>query len=202
MRDKDKNRFLLYDRGMIPIIGLGNDSSGLRNTRHNIGIQTLELYAKNEGISFTSEKLLLSSVASDGPLVLVLPHLFMNESGKCAQKVMKHYDALPVIVHDDIDILLGTVKCSFSRGAGGHNGVQSVIDHLGTKDFFRIRIGIRPVHKELERAILPPHGFEQFVLKPFAPFEEALKKEAMEKAVEIIKTLKTKSFDQIMGEFN
>lgn len=187
---------------MIPIIGLGNDSTGLRNTRHNIGMQTLTRFAHEQGISLSSEKQLFADVGTSGELVLVLPHLFMNESGKCAGKVYQHYGVLPVIVYDDIDIPLGVVKCSFSRGAGGHNGVQSVIDHLGTKDFFRIRIGIRPTHEALQTAILPPNGFEQFVLKPFAPFEEEDKELAIKKALTIIEALKTKSFDEIMGEFN
>lgn len=202
MEHKDKNRFLFYDRDMISIIGLGNDSSGLRNTRHNIGMQTVTTYGEKAGVSFSSEKLLHASVGTDGVLVLVLPHLYMNESGKCAAKVYQHYGVLPVIVYDDIDISLGTVKCSFGRGAGGHNGLQSVIDHLATKDFLRIRIGIRPVHEELAHAILPPNGFEQFVLKPFAPFEEKLRDEAIQKSLTIIEALKTKSFDEIMNMWN
>lgn len=202
MVDKDKNPFLFYDMGMIPILGLGNDSTQLRNTRHNVGMQAVDAYAEKEGVVFFDEKLVYASVGTDGELVLVLPHLFMNESGKCAQKVAQHYKTLPVVIYDDIDIPLGAVKCSFGRGAGGHNGVQSVIDYLGTKDFLRIRIGIRPVHEELAHAILPPKGFEQFVLKPFAPFEETLRDESIQKAIDIMSALKTMSYEEIMNRWN
>jgi peptidyl-tRNA hydrolase len=65
-----------------------------------------------------------------------------------------------VVVYDDIDINIGTVKCSFDRGAGGHNGVQSIIDHVGTKAFARIRVGVRPVHEELLPRIAPPDGLK------------------------------------------
>jgi PTH1 family peptidyl-tRNA hydrolase len=106
------------------------------------------------------------------------------------------------IVYDDIDIVLGTIKCSFGRGAGGHNGVQSVIDHLGTKDFLRIRIGVRPVHEELLPRIAPPDGFEKFLLSNFAPFEIALRDQGIEQAIKVIESLPHKTKEEIMNEYN
>jgi PTH1 family peptidyl-tRNA hydrolase len=141
-------------------------------------------------------------IVNDGPLLLVKPQTYMNDSGISAQKLFKQYKEMPVVLYDDVDINLGEVKCSFGRGAGGHNGVQSIIDHLGTKDFFRIRIGVRPVHEELKSHILPPDGFQNFLLKPFAPFESELKEQGIKKAVAIIEAIKTKTFAEIMTEFN
>ena len=106
------------------------------------------------------------------------------------------------MVYDDIDIPIGSVKCSFDRGAGGHNGVQSVIDHLGTTAFFRIRVGVRPTHEELLPRIAPPDGFEKFLLTDFAPFEIELKEQGIAKAVEIITALETMSFTDAMNKFN
>lgn len=70
------------------------------------------------------------------------------------------------------------------------------------KDFFRIRIGVRPVHEELKSHILPPDGFQNFLLKPFAPFESELKEQGIKKAIEIIEALKTETFETVMNQFN
>ncbi len=126
----------------------------------------------------------------------------MNESGRAVALLAKQYAMPFVVVHDDIDIALGTVKCSFDRGAGGHNGVTSIINHLGHRDFLRIRVGVRPVHDELIPRIAPPHGFETFLLSDFAPFETELKEQGVMRACEIITALKTKSFEEIMNVFN
>ena len=126
----------------------------------------------------------------------------MNDSGLAAELLVKNHDGSVVVVYDDIDINLGEIKCSFGRGAGGHNGVQSVIDHLGTKDFFRIRIGVRPVNEELLPRIAPPNGFETFLLSNFAPFEHALRDQAIEKAIHIIESLPHKSIEEIMNLYN
>jgi PTH1 family peptidyl-tRNA hydrolase len=141
-------------------------------------------------------------IAEDGDLILVKPTTWMNNSGVAARLLAKQFTATVVAVYDDIDIALGLVKCSFARGAGGHNGVQSLIDHLGTTAFFRIRVGVRPVHPELLPQIAPPDGFEKFLLSNNAPFEDDLKKQGIARALEIIEALKTKSFEDVMNQFN
>ncbi len=187
---------------MTIIIGLGNPTKKHESDRHNVGFMTLDAFAKFSDFSFEYKNTFDADVALSGELILVKPQTYMNDSGLSAQKLFKQYKELPVVVYDDVDINLGEVKCSFGRGAGGHNGVQSVIDHLGTKDFFRIRIGVRPVHEELKDKILPPDGFQNFLLKPFAPFENDLKEEGIKKVVSIIEALKTKTFEEVMNEFN
>ena len=163
----------------------------------------LDALAKKEDLHFSEKKLLSAEVSDFGEeLLLVKPNTFMNNSGVSAKGVAKNYNTDIVVVYDDIDIPLGEVRCSFARGAGGHNGIQSIIDHLGTKEFFRIRVGVRPVHPELQDKILPPDGFQNFLLKPFAPFEKELKEQGIKKAVAIIDALKTKTFGEIMTEFN
>jgi PTH1 family peptidyl-tRNA hydrolase len=187
---------------MAIIIGLGNPTKKHEGDRHNAGFMALDTFAKSHDLSFENKSAFEAHVADDGALLLVKPQTYMNDSGLSAQKLFKQYKELPIVVYDDIDINIGEVKCSFGRGAGGHNGVQSVIDHLGTKDFFRVRIGVRPVHEELKSHILPPDGFQNFLLKPFAPFESELKEQGIKKAVAIIEALKTKTFSEIMTEFN
>ncbi len=187
---------------MAIIIGLGNPTKKHEGDRHNAGFMTLDSFAQNKDLSFENKNIFDALVCEDGDLLLAKPQTYMNDSGLSAQKLFKQYKEMPVVVYDDIDINIGEVKCSFGRGAGGHNGVQSIIDHLGTKDFFRVRIGVRPVHEELKSHILPPDGFQNFLLKPFAPFETELKEQGIKKAVAIIEALKTKTFTEIMTEFN
>jgi peptidyl-tRNA hydrolase, PTH1 family len=188
---------------MITVIGLGNPGGAYVGHRHNIGFQILDRFAEEEGTHFSERKILEAVTAQVGEtLMLVKPMTFMNESGRSARAVMRNNDTSIVVVYDDIDIPLGTVKCSFSRGAGGHNGVQSIIDHLGTKDFARIRIGVRPVHEELLPRIAPPDGFQTFLLSNFAPFESELREQGIQKAIEIIKLLPEKSFEEITNQYN
>ncbi len=180
---------------MITIIGLGNPGTKYEANRHNIGFQVLDRLATN----FAPDKYAHALVAPYDGMRLVKPETFMNESGRSAH----HYiDDTIVVVYDDIDIPLGTVKCSFDRGAGGHNGVQSIIDHLGTTAFARIRVGVRPVHEELLPRIAPPDGFEKFLLSDFAPMEGELREQGITHALQIIEALKTKSFEEVMNEFN
>lgn len=184
------------------IIGLGNPTKKHEGDRHNAGFMALDAFAASHDLSFENKSVFEAHTVDDGTLLLVKPQTYMNDSGLSAQKLFKQYKELPVVAYDDVDINIGEVKCSFGRGAGGHNGVQSIIDHLGTKDFFRVRIGVRPVHEELKSHILPPDGFQNFLLKPFAPFEAELKEQGIKKAVAIIEALKTKTFGEIMTEFN
>jgi peptidyl-tRNA hydrolase, PTH1 family len=184
------------------IIGLGNPTKKYENDRHNAGFMALDYFAQKHDLNFENKSVFEALVSVDEQFILVKPQTYMNDSGLSAQKLFKQYKILPIVVYDDIDIDIGEIKCSMSRGSGGHNGVQSIIDHLGTKDFFRIRIGVRPVHEELKSHILPPDGFQNFLLKPFTPFEAELKEQGIKKAVEIIESLKTKKFEDVMNEFN
>lgn len=185
------------------ILGLGNPTKEHEADRHNVGFMVLENIAIKEDLHFNERKLFSAEVASlNEDMLLVKPQTYMNDSGISAKQLLKNYDADVAVVYDDIDINLGEVKCSFGRGAGGHNGVQSIIDHLGTKNFFRIRVGVRPVHDELKDKILPPTGFQTFLLKPFAPFESELKEQGIKKAIEIIEALKTETFETVTNRFN
>ncbi len=188
---------------MILVIVLGNIGTKYSGNRHNVGWMVLDAFAEKESMNFVSKSAFHADIAQAGELLLAKPDTFMNKSGKAVAKLVKQYpDAVVAVVYDDIDINLGEIKCSFARGAGGHNGVQSVIDHLGHKDFFRIRIGVRPVHEELMARIAPPDGFEKFLLSDFAPFESDLKKQGIQKAVAIIESLPNKTIEEVMNQWN
>lgn len=185
------------------VIGLGNPGGKFAKHRHNVGFMVLDTYADNKGIHFVEKDLFQAQLAQDEVgTIYAKPETFMNDSGRAARMIAKQYNLPVVVVYDDIDIPVGTVKCSFDRGAGGHNGVQSLIDHLGTTAFARIRVGVRPVHEELLPRIAPPDGFEKFLLSDFAPMEDGLKKQGIDRAIDIIDALKTKTFENLMNEFN
>ncbi len=199
---KDKKTKVFYYMKMIIIIGLGNEGKKYVYHRHNVGFMVLDACAEKYGFSFLTKDIFSAYVGYSDETIFAKPTTFMNASGLAAKALYRQYEALPVIVHDDIDIPLGEVRCSFDRGAGGHNGVQSIVDHLGRKDFFRIRVGVRPVDQELLVRILPPKGFEHFLLSDFLSSEHELLKKGIEKSLTIIESLKTKSFDEIMNMYN
>lgn len=113
--------------------------------------------------------------------MLLLPQTYMNLSGKAVREALDFYKLSPqqvVVTHDDLDLVLGRVKWDFEAGAGGHRGVSSIIDHLGTKAFYRVRLGIgRPDRKE---------EVEGYVLSAFAKSEKEAVEAMTEEAVGLL----------------
>ncbi|MEX0916841.1 MAG: aminoacyl-tRNA hydrolase, partial [Candidatus Spechtbacterales bacterium] len=142
----------------ILVIGLGNPGSQYDNTPHNAGFAVVdELVARvrDEGIASRRDdrkEYSLQEATIDGRRIgFVKPLLFMNHSGSALKTLLKHVEVTPDnmwLVHDEIDLPLGDLRVNFGSRSAGHNGVQDVIDKLGTKDFFRFRIGVRPPHSE------------------------------------------------------
>src|SRR3990167_2216195 len=141
------------------IIGLGNPGKEYEKTRHNVGFLAVEKIAQDLQFSkWKMEKKLeaevcrgfIASCCED--VILAKPQTFMNLSGRAVQLLTTYYklhtnDVL--IVHDDLDLELGTLKLSYGSGSAGHNEIQSIIDTLGTKDFWRLRMGIGRPPKSL-----------------------------------------------------
>lgn len=158
--------------GVKVIIGLGNPGKKYALTRHNAGFIISEKIIKDLDFSQLEEKKKLFSLASSGILgkektVIVLPQTFMNNSGKTAAKALAYFPKSDLfVIHDDIDIELGKYKIQKNRSSAGHKGVQSIIDSLGTKDFYRIRVGINTPLKKTET--------DRFVLQKFSKKELAI----------------------------
>lgn len=143
------------------IIGLGNPGEKFKNTRHNTGFMLVEALAKKLKLGkWQLKKKLKAEILKDKDLFLVKPQIFMNESGVAVKKIMQYHNLLTeqlnnlYIIHDELDLALGEYKTQFGRSAAGHKGVESVIKELGTKDFWRIRIGIGPNTKPSEEFVL------------------------------------------------
>lgn len=184
------------------IVGLGNPGNSYSKHRHNIGVQILNIFVENQGLHFVEKSIFQAEMCQNDNLYLAKSTTWMNDSGVAVKAIMNQFGDEVVVIYDDVQISLGEIKCSFGRGSGGHNGVQSVIDHLGTKDFFRVRVGVRPIHEELLPKIAPPDGFQKFLLTDFAPFEKEKLEEGIKKTIAVIEDLQTKSFDEIMTKHN
>lgn len=145
---------------MVLIVGLGNPGQEYSSTRHNIGFLALDYLAAEAGVLFKESKWqadLVKTTLWTKPVILAKPASYMNLSGKPVQMIASYYQIPPediVVIHDDLDLDSGRIKIVSGRGSGGHNGIKSIIDHLGTRDFVRVRIGVgRPPER------VPPASF-------------------------------------------
>jgi PTH1 family peptidyl-tRNA hydrolase len=136
---------------MIIIAGLGNPGKEYENTPHNLGFEAIDEFAKKNNFPvFEFDKYSNALISKKDNVILAKPQSFMNNSGFAIKKLAEAF--LPLtsgrkasaifIVHDDIDLALGTYKVSANRGSAGHKGVESIMRELGTEDFTRIRIGV------------------------------------------------------------
>lgn len=167
------------------IIGLGNPGIKYEKTRHNLGWLIINQLAQEIKINNWKNEIKFNSLVAQGnfngqKIILAKPETFMNDSGSAVQAIASYYK-IPfkeiIIIHDDIDLSLGEIKVQESRSAAGHKGVQSIINHLGTNDFNRVRIGIKPEKNNIET--------EKFVMQKFTDEEEKVLKEIIKRAVQI-----------------
>ncbi len=184
------------------IIGLGNPQKKYESTRHNLGRLIIKSFQKQTDFPEFKLKKKLQSLLSEGnfkkqKIILALPETSMNLSGKSIKSLTANYK-LPIIhllvIHDDFDLELGKIRISRNRGAGGHKGVQSIINELKTKDFIRFRIGIKPKRK--------PKDLDRFVLKKFTETEQKIIKNVIEKTLNAIEVFLNQGLEKAMSEFN
>ncbi|MDD5071834.1 MAG: aminoacyl-tRNA hydrolase [Patescibacteria group bacterium] len=166
------------------IVGLGNPGKIYENTRHNAGFMAIDALAEKAGGNWKESKKFKAQVCQTGNTIFIKPQTFMNNSGQAVQAILAYYKLLPkklgvfkakdsdlsetlTVIHDDIDIALGKYKISVDSRSAGHRGVESIINHLKTKNFKRIRIGIRT-----ELANRMPA--DKFVLEKFKQDELAI----------------------------
>ncbi len=195
---------------MMLIVGLGNPGQEYENTRHNSGRIILEKIAKANDFSDWKDDMKSKSFRSKGELngekiEFLLPNTFMNNSGNAVCQMIDNPKKLKnlVVVYDDMDLPVGTLKISFNRSSGGHNGVESIIKKVKSREFVRIRIGVCPVTSTGK--FRKPKGEEavlKFLLGVFKEDElKTLKMEA-KKVAEIIAMLSSEGKDKAMTLFN
>lgn len=178
------------------IIGLGNPGKKYSATRHNLGFTVLDDFAARNSIDWKNYKDRADiSLCSD--FIVVKPALFMNKSGAAVAPLVKKYN--PdfrdiMVVHDDMDIEPGRIRIKKGGSSGGHNGVQSLIEALGTDQFSRMRIGIGR----------PPESFDavDFVLSNFTKEESALMGPVFSRASEAVSVFIESGLQKAMNLFN
>lgn len=182
------------------VVGLGNPGSRYRGTRHNIGAMAVEALAERHGFSFRKSKLLAETARGEiggGATVLALPLTYMNDSGEAVSRLASFYKAPAeriLVVGDEMDLPFGTLRLRASGSAGGHNGLRSIIQLLGTQGFPRLRIGVgRPG----ERRAAVGH-----VLGPFTKEQEVLLPRLLDVAGRAIESVVSRGVQQSMNEFN
>ncbi|MBI2023928.1 peptidyl-tRNA hydrolase [Candidatus Giovannonibacteria bacterium] len=173
------------------IVGLGNPGTEYDDTPHNTGKFMAELFSKK----YEEKK-----------AKIILPSVFMNQSGKAVKGIPAKW---LILLHDDIDLPLGKFKIVFNRGSGGHKGVESVIRAIGSQKFLRIRIGICPPKKPARNATHSVAGGKpnhrelmKFLTHKFKPSESAAIKKISKKILEALETIITEGPEKAMTLYN
>ncbi len=186
------------------IVGLGNPGRSYAHHRHNIGFICLSRFARSEGIKFDKKKSLarigMGKVA-DNEVVLARPQTFMNNSGQSVIRLVKKFKIDTkdlIVIHDDLDLPLAKIRISHDSSSGGHKGINSIIQELGSQEFIRLRIGIgRP-----DKPQISEDDIIAYVLSDFSPAE----KRAIEKIIptvnEAILCLLSEGLTPAMNKFN
>ncbi len=192
------------DAGRL-IVGLGNPGSKYELTRHNAGFLALDYFADQHGFAMTCEKwqgvYCRERLAGVG-ILLVKPQTFMNKSGESLVRFADFYkielsDIL--VVHDDLDLATGRIKVVARGGAGGHKGIRSIINHLGTSDFARLKIGIgRPERNEQGHGI----PVDRYVLARFSDQELTAFSKQLPLVDEAVELFIEKGIDACMNRIN
>ena len=185
---------------MYLIIGLGNPEEEYSKTRHNMGFNTINKIAKKYNIEVSKTKfqgLWESTIIEGQKVILVKPQTYMNLSGNCVQEFVNFYKIDKeniIVIYDDMDIEPGIIKIRKQGGPGGHNGMKSIIQMLGTEQFARVRIGIgRPKH----------NGDEINYVIGAIPEEEIPKlDDGVEKAKDAVIEIIKNGIDSAMNKFN
>lgn len=194
----------------VVIVGLGNPGGEYAHTRHNSGRMAVEQIAKQNDFDMFSLKKTASALVTTGSVdgvrtLLALPETMMNLSGKSVLVLVKSKKAAEklVVLRDDLDVPLGTIKMTFGRGSGGHKGVESIMRAIKTKDFAQIKIGISSASPKGK--LKKPHGEEKVmkhVIGKFSPKETLLLKKALKKAATVAELFASEGIEKAMQEAN
>ncbi len=194
------------------IVGLGNPGPAYAATRHNMGSRIV--HAFRERFDFPSFKrntymnaLIAEGNVDDQRVMLLLPQTYMNRSGEAVRQVVQRAAKMPelIVVQDELDLPLGKMKISHGRGAGGHHGIESIMQHMGGTDFVRLRIGISPSmgkgkdeassHKQMEEG-------QDFVLGNFDAGEELEVARVVKEAIEALVMVVHEGWSAAAQQFN
>ena len=182
------------------VVGLGNPGRKYERTRHNAGFMAADELARLLPIDKFRDKyrafIGMGRIDSE-TVLLAKPRIYMNESGTAVALILREcYAAIAdlIVIHDEIDLALGTVRIKKGGGHGGHNGIRSIMGETGSPDFIRVRVGIGRPPPSIDPA--------DYVLKPFFPDERRAAAEAVTRAAEAAKLIVTEGATQAMNLIN
>tara|TARA_B100000579_G_scaffold318881_1_gene268428 strand:- start:1040 stop:1651 length:612 start_codon:yes stop_codon:yes gene_type:complete len=188
------------------LVGLGNPGAEYNRTRHNVGFMVLEEIARKNNCSFRESKKLFGRTCEYGTGIektrLLMPSTYMNESGKSVRSAKDWFDfenhQLIVLV-DDMDLPLGKIRVRSKGSSGGHNGLKSIINHLGTAEFKRLKIGIGPpseIQKERKSRTVS-HVLGQFSKQEYTILDFIIKE-----IIVCIESIKSNNWEKITTRLN
>ncbi len=186
---------------MFVIAGLGNPTSQYEGTRHNVGFDVIDTLADQYNISVTERKgkaLCGKGIIAGQKVLLMKPQTYMNLSGESIRAIADFYkiDAETefLVIFDDVSLDVGQLRIRKKGSAGGHNGIKSIISHLGTSNFMRIKVGVGEKPKEYDLA--------DYVLGHFTKEEKEVMADGYKRAVKAVEMLVTGDVEAAMNEYN
>jgi len=189
------------------IVGLGNPGRDYTNNRHNAGFICLNHFARTHDIKFDKKQGLarIGTGEIDGQrVVLARPQTYMNLSGQSVSRLVAKYDINPnnlLIIHDDLDLPLGSIRIRQGGSSGGHKGIESVISYLGYRDFTRLRVGIgRPIANNNDE--VGEDDIIDYVLGDFTAAEKTILAKAITTTSQAIHCLLTQGLTTAMNKYN
>ncbi|MFA5021713.1 MAG: aminoacyl-tRNA hydrolase [Patescibacteria group bacterium] len=187
------------------IVGLGNPDTKYQDTWHNVGfimIDKIQAHKPQEFLTCKNNKKFQAAICEgmspEEKIILVKPQTYMNNSGQAVSALVNFYKIQLSdlwVIHDDIDLPLGNIRISQNASAAGHKGVQSIIDHLGSKDFVRFRIGIQPQHS----VQIPT---EAYVLQKMDKEAKVIIDDVSQEIISAIEVCLAQGVTDAMNEFN
>lgn len=181
------------------IVGLGNPGERYDRTRHNVGFMAVDYLAQRWGISLKADKKFQGEVGAGSTCYLLKPTTYMNRSGEAVGAMVHWYKLTPaqvLVIYDDLDLPLGKIRLRRTGSAGGHNGMRSIISHLHTQDFPRLRIGIGTVLRQGSQATV------DYVLGKFTPPELAVLPSVFPLVAECVEMMQREGIDKAMSIYN
>jgi len=190
------------------IVGLGNPGQGYANNRHNVGFICLSHFARTQGIRFDKKQgkaRIGTGEVAGNKVVLAKPQTYMNLSGEPVSRLTKKFNINPddlLVIHDDLDLPLGKIRIRHGGSSGGHKGIDSIINELGSQDFIRLRVGIGHPAENKDTTEFSNDEIITYVLGDFTPDEKQTITQVIPRVSEAILCLLTEGLTVAMNRYN
>ena len=183
------------------IVGLGNPGIEYQFTPHNMGFLAIDRIAEQCGVKVTNRHcraVTARAIVEGQPVLLAKPETYMNLSGESVRELLASYEAEPardlIVLYDELALPFGSIRVRERGSAGGHNGMKSIIAHLDSQEFLRVRLGVAPEHK-------PANG-RDYLLSPMRKVQLPLADEALDASSEAVRMILTLGASAAMNRFN